>query len=162
MNQFQMNESDKAEFLGSDEGRGRIRLEAARSNPHAESIQIVDSDGNLFDTISGVDFDGETTEPGLAVVLTDEQLEERRLEEALHASDLARVEDEIRPLVMSKLKDEARSEIREEFRQVIQQLRSDKAELQSHVGRLTEGVRSLTSQRDSLKSEIELFKASHS
>ncbi len=163
MNQYQMTESEKELFLSGDEGRGKIRQEAALSNPEADSIQIVDSEGSLFDTVSGTvsgtEHDAEKTEPGLAVVLTDEQLDERRTVQALEAADLARTEEELKPLVMSKLRDEARDEIREEYRETIQRLRQEKAELQSQVRRLTEGVNSLSRRETALTDELAMLKA---
>ncbi len=160
MNQFQMTESDKEKFLSGDEGRGEIRREASNSNPAAESIHIVDSEGNLFDNVSGASFSSDDdTDPGLAIVLTDEQLDARRTESALQAADLARVEEDLKPQVYAKLKDEARGEIREEYREIIQGLRSDKAELANQVGRLTEGVTTLSSKNQSLIEELALLKA---
>lgn len=161
MNQFQMTESDKADFLSGEEGRGRIRAEAASSNPRAESIQIVDSEGLLFDTVQGIEFDGESedTSPGLAVVLTDEQLDEKRMTEALLSADVARVEDELRPLVMAKLKEEAHSEVREEFRETVQQLRRENSELRDASRRLAEGTTSLARANEALRTENALLKA---
>ncbi len=159
MNQYQMTESEKELFLSGDEGRGKVRQDAAHSNPEADSIQIVDSEGELFDTVSGAEHDGEKTEPGLAVVLTDDQLEERRTAEALHAADLARTEEELKPLVMSKLLNEARSHMREQFVEEIRQLRTDKAELVNQVKRLTEGVRAQASRIAELSDELVVAKA---
>lgn len=154
MNKYQMTESDKDLFLSGDEGRGSIRMEASKSNPGAESIQIVDSEGNLFDTVTGIEHDGDATDPGFAIVLTDEQLDERRTMQALEAADMSRIEDDLKPKVLAKLKDEARSEVREEFRETIQQLRTEKAELLDKVRRLTEGVSALSRKEEALTEEI--------
>lgn len=163
MNQYKMNDSDKELFLSGDEGRGMVRKEASELHPNSESIQIVDEEGNLFDTVTGVDHhENETTDPGFAIVLTDDQLEERRTLQALEAADLAKVEDEIRPKVMAKLKDEARAEIREEYAETIRNLRREKAELKMQVQRLTEGVTALSRKESELQTELTVLKASRS
>jgi hypothetical protein len=160
MTQYKMTKSDKELFLSGDEGRGMVRKEASELHSDAESIQIVDEDGNLFDTVTGTDHESETTEPGFAIVLTDEQLEERRTIQALEAADLSRIEEELRPQVMAKLKDEARTELREEYAETIRNLRREKTELKAQVIRLTEGVGALSRRESELKTELTVLKAS--
>lgn len=159
MMKYKMTDAEKETFLSGDEGRGEIRLKASKAFPQAETIQIIDSENDLFGEVTGAEFE-ESTDFGLAVVPTDEQLELKRTEDALLSADTARLEDEIKPLVFAKLKDEARNELRAEYGATIRSLRAEKAELKSQVGRLTEGVTALTKQVESLKTENALLKSS--
>lgn len=147
-----MTPEEKDLFLSGDEGRGTVRQKAAASYPSSETVRIVDNEDNLFGEVTGEGFD-ESEEPGLAVVLSDDQLEEKRLEEALHQSNLLHMENEVRPLVFAKLKDEARDEVRAEYGQVIRELRETVANQRLNIQKLTLGVTAAGELRKPLEVE---------
>lgn len=154
-NTLTLSAEAKDKFLSGDEGRGEIRKTASELFPEAATILIVDEEGNLFDTVGGINSSliSDDTDDR-AVIVTDEEVQEKALDDALNAADLARVEAEIKPLVIARLKDEARNEIREEYRNTIRELRASKTELTKQVVRLKEGMlgadRLLTEARNEL------------
>jgi hypothetical protein len=173
MNKYQMTESEKELFLSGDEGRGRIRQEAALSNRDAESVQIVDSVGDLFDVVVGSNYDSDDTNPGMAIVLTDEQLRERRLSratelpgeeldlertdsgalKALEEAYLAHLQRSVSPQFVSRLEDEINTKLREEYAETISNLRAENAELTTQIGELTGEIGTLKNELATLKEE---------
>lgn len=161
MTAYQMTEGEKERFLSGDEGRGEIRGFAAKAYAGAESVQIIDSAGDLFDTVTGGEFvaDESSEEPGFAVALSDDELEEKRTVDALRIADVERIENEIKPLVYQKLKDEARTEIRSEFRETVRKYATENVSLREERSRLVAGTSALQTKYNQLVGEYEALKA---
>lgn len=160
MSTYRMTSSEKAKFLSSDEGRGEVRQEAAAYYSGSETIQIVDENDDLFDTISGSEYvPGESDE--MAVVLTDEEVAERHESSKLEAVELARIEEVVKPQVFAKLKEDAKTEVREEFQTIvhdqaeqIRQLTAEKVRLMSDLTANNNKHLELIAEYETLKGAI--------
>lgn len=110
MKTYILSESELANFSDDNvraEIRGRVSAEALKN----ETVNIQSVSGDVYDIVSGsIPFDGE-----LAVALTDEQLAERREIEEANSAEILRIETEIKPLVMQRLRVLARHEMRDEI-----------------------------------------------
>lgn len=112
MQQYTLSDSELANF-SDDLVRAEIRSRVATMYPEEETIIIADVEGNEWDRVSG---DASSFSEPLPEFTPEEQAE--RLEaEAKTLEEARRLEEVIRPIVMKKLRLEARAEIREQVRE---------------------------------------------
>lgn len=122
---YVMSETEKALFLSGDEGRGTVRLSAASSHPNTETIQIVDSNGDLFDSVSGSDDVGFAVEVDPAKIAKDKELAELRESEAFI------------------MRMEVRNELRAEFLDALEKYADESARLHQALQKATEELQEL-------------------
>lgn len=131
MIQYTLTEVELSTF-SDDAVRAEIRSRVAATYPDEETIIIADVEGNEWDRVSG---NAESVEA--PPVLTDEERELRLEDEAKTRSDALRLETVLRPIVMTKLRSEARAEVREKLREGVNatlELQAFKASLKKSEG----------------------------
>lgn len=118
-----LSSDDLAKYSDAEQ-RGKIRSEIASNHSDEDEISIVDIDGIEIDRVAGTD--------NFAVALTDEEVEARHLDDEATKKEAEKLESVIRPLVMKKLRAEARAEVREQLnegKEAILELRTLKAKM---------------------------------
>jgi hypothetical protein len=132
----------------NDETRASIRNEAAAKATVNDTVSIVSPDGEVWDTLAGsLPDDG-------AIVLTDEQLQERREQEAKDAEHIQYLETQIRPQVMGRLRAQARGEVREQLREKSEEINSLRADVARAKLKHQADLRKLSDANLKLRQEI--------
>lgn len=123
MKQYVLTEEELANF-SNDDFRAGVRSKAAETVSVTETVVIVNSEGDIYDTLQG-----SIPDEDFGVVLTDEQIRERRESEAVEAAEIARYEREIKPKVYQKIRTEIRAEFRRELAESKETILKLRAEL---------------------------------
>lgn len=113
----------------SDEVRAEIRNRVAFGLSKAETVYIKDSEGQVWDAVSG---DLEVEE--VLAQLSPEERESKRLESEALEAEIKRVEETIKPLALQRL----RAEVRAEFREYIRNQSNQILKLRADLGRATQ------------------------
>ncbi len=112
MIQYILTDEELASY-SDDTVRAEVRTRVATMHPDEPAISIVDKDGWQWDHVSGAS----PTEPSEVIPDTAEELEAKERESFQVQEEAARLESVVRPLVMGRLRAEARGEVREQLRE---------------------------------------------
>lgn len=148
MNTYKLTPHELASF-SDDISRGSLRSRLAAEYPNG--VYIEDASGNLLDKLDG---DGSTVDSDsteLAVVLTDEEVEERKAKAELLKLEADHMEFDVRPLVMTRLRDEAKAEVADRMREKSNQILLLESQLKRANGMLALGPAKTREELESLK-----------
>lgn len=159
MKTYTLTESELASFA-DDSIRAEIRSRVSADSFENETITIQSETGDVYDVVSG-----SVTLDDLGVVLTDEQIAERResdeanaAREAAIEADALRIETEIKPLVMQRLRALARQEVREEIRELKAEIFELRASMATLKKKVPDEIRELEKQNLELRTSLTTLK----
>jgi hypothetical protein len=113
---YTLTDEEFAEFH-LDERRGEIRQRAASHQLSSDTIHIVDSEGDVWDTLNGAVPSEEKTPYNAAPLLSPEEIAEQTAQLERDLEEAKRFEEVIRPLTMKRLRADALAEVRSELRE---------------------------------------------
>lgn len=136
----------------------RIKLRSELSSQFPEGVKVLTPDGDLIDTIGALN----PEEIELAAIVDEHAAEEKAKLRELELQEIDRMENVIRPQVISKLK----VEVRGEFREQIRNLTNEKLSLNATIAKLQRDGASSTAiirrKLEEKESELETLKVAHS
>lgn len=104
--------AEQIDQYSNDEFRAQIRTELSGKYTEDETIHVTDPEGQVWDVFQGA-------LPGQAVEVTGpsaEEIQAREAQERKDAEHIQYLEQEIRPIVMKRLKLEAKHEVKAEMK----------------------------------------------
>jgi hypothetical protein len=149
MNQYRLSNEEKASFF-KEEVREAVRKLAAENFTSEELVYIVDAEGEIWDQVHGSKEASEL----ITEHFSEEELQVRIAKEAAEAEEAERLETDIKPRVMKKLRAEAKQELRDELRDRSNEVLKLRADLARAERRVNEELNQIKGQLAGKKAEV--------